>query len=82
VKHAGADSIRLRLRGAEDQVTLEVADDGAGFDLEGPPGAGPAPGPGLRAMSERVAELGGELQITSTPGAGAVVRASFPRRPA
>jgi signal transduction histidine kinase len=81
VKHAdaGAGVIRLRLRSSgEELVTLEVADDGAGFDPQHPPGSGL----GLRAMQERVDELGGDLEIDSAPGSGTVIRASFPWRPA
>jgi signal transduction histidine kinase len=80
VKHANPDLIRLRLHASEDQVMLEVADDGTGFDPDDSPGAGT--GLGLRAMQERVGELGGELRIESTAGTGTVVQAMFPRRPA
>jgi signal transduction histidine kinase len=80
VKHASPDLIRLRLRASEDQVTLEVADDGTGFDPDGSAGTGT--GLGLRAMQERVGELGGELRIESAARTGTVVRAVFPRRPA
>jgi signal transduction histidine kinase len=80
VKHANPDLILLRLRGSDDQVTLEVADDGAGFDPDDSPDA--STGLGLRAMQERVSELRGELRIESAAGTGTVVRAVFPRRPA
>jgi signal transduction histidine kinase len=80
VKHAdgGAGVVRLRLRSDQEKVTLEVADDGAGFDPRHPPGSGL----GLRAMQERVDELGGDLEIDSAPGSSTVIRASFPWRPA
>jgi signal transduction histidine kinase len=48
-------------------------DDGAGFDSDAVSDAGL----GLRAMRDRVAELGGTLTIQSSPGAGTVVRAVF-----
>jgi signal transduction histidine kinase len=76
VKHSGAGLIRLRLDGDEDRVTVEVSDDGAGFDARGASDAGL----GLRAMRDRMAELGGTLDIDSEPGAGTVVRAVFPLR--
>jgi signal transduction histidine kinase len=77
VKHAGAGVIRLRLSDGGDGVTLEVRDDGAGFEPAGMAG----PGLGLRAMRDRVDELGGSLAVESRPGAGTVVRAVFPRSP-
>jgi signal transduction histidine kinase len=77
VKHAAAPVIRVRLRGSEDQVTLEVADAGCGFDLTGPDTGGL----GLRTMHDRVAEHGGTLTIDTSPGNGTTVRARFPRRP-
>lgn len=73
VKHSGAGIIRLRLEGDEDRATIEVSDDGAGFDSD----AVSDTGLGLRAMRDRVAELGGTLTIESSPGAGTVVRAVF-----
>ena len=80
VKHAGADVIRLRLRASNGEVTLEVSDDGAGFDPAGAgAGTGGGAGLGLRAMRDRVDELGGSLRVTSAPGAGTVVQAVFPR---
>jgi signal transduction histidine kinase len=81
VRHAGARVIRVRLRGEPEQVTLEVADDGRGFD-PGPPLAwADGGGLGLRAMRDRAADQGGQLTIDSAPGAGTVVRACFPRTP-
>jgi signal transduction histidine kinase len=77
VKHASADVIRLRLKASDSDVTLEVVDDGAGFEPAGPAGGGA--GLGLRAMHDRVAEFGGELTVKSAPGVGTVVRAIFPR---
>ena len=74
VRHAGAGVIRVRLDAAGEQVELDVADDGRGFDLSRPdPG-----GLGLSAMRDRAAEQGGTLTINSAPGAGTVVRARFP----
>jgi signal transduction histidine kinase len=76
VKHSGAGLIRLRLDGDEDRVTVEVTDDGTGFDVHSVSDAGL----GLRAMRDRAAELGGTLDVNSEPGAGTVVRAVFPLR--
>jgi signal transduction histidine kinase len=52
-------------------VTLTVADDGVG-------GADPASGSGLVGLHDRVAALGGALQVESEPGAGTVLVARIP----
>ena len=57
-------------------MVLEVADDGSGFDV--PAQLAGSAGFGLRAMYDRAAEHGGVLDIASSPGAGTIVRASFP----
>ena len=75
VKHAQPDRIRLRLHHQDGQVAVTVADDGAGFD---PSLAEQRHGMGLGVMRERVAELGGTLQLESTPGQGTSVRVLLP----
>jgi signal transduction histidine kinase len=67
LKHAQAHSITVRLVQADHKVTLEVHDDGIGFDL---PSAGNQGGVGLSVMQERASELGAGLTIDSEPGAG------------
>ncbi len=56
-------------------VTLEVADDGRGFDPRGA-FAGHL---GLTSMRERAARLGGALRVESAPGNGARISARIPR---
>jgi signal transduction histidine kinase len=74
VKHAKPRTIRLQLACRDGMVTLEVADDGMGFDA-----SGSFPGHlGLKSMPERAERLGGQVMVTSTPGAGTQVRASIP----
>jgi signal transduction histidine kinase len=60
-----------------DVVTLDVRDDGAGFDPALAPD-GDTGGFGLIAMRQRVQRLAGQLEIESEPGAGTVVSASLP----
>lgn len=72
LRHARATQVSVRLQGRRDRVTLEVADDGRGFD----PQASSAGGMGLHNMAERVRRLGGELTIDSAPGAGTRIRVS------
>lgn len=69
-KHAGADKALLRVVEAEGQITVEVRDDGRGFDPEQPNG-----GFGLVGMRERAGLLGGTLEVASEPGEGSTVRA-------
>jgi two-component system, NarL family, sensor kinase len=69
VRHSEATGAVVRLRCAE-QVELSITDNG-------PPNGAWAPGVGLNAMRERVAELGGSFQAGPTPTGGQVM-ASFP----
>lgn len=77
VKHAEASSVHVRIGsdpGDAATLVLEVTDDGRGFD----PGEA-ATGIGLLSMNERAERLGGELSITSLPGAGTTVHVVVPR---
>jgi two-component system NarL family sensor kinase len=85
-KHAGAQSVRIRLSRHAERVLLEVSDDGAGFDpdaLRQPAGeAVPPTGLGLAGMRERAELLGGTLELSSAPGRGTTVRLGVPFTPA
>jgi signal transduction histidine kinase len=72
VKHAHASNVRVTVLDSDEEVTVEVSDDGSGFDTEAQ-----SSGFGLAGMGERVFLLGGALKIDSAPG-GTVVRASIP----
>jgi two-component system NarL family sensor kinase len=73
-RHAGAHNIALTLSRRRNELTLAIADDGAGFDTEDV-AVHPQRGIGLRNMMERLDAIGGALQITSSK-AGTTVRAS------
>jgi signal transduction histidine kinase len=74
VKHARASQIELRLQQVDERVSVEVSDNGRGFDA-----TSSFPGHlGLHSMQERVKSLGGELQIESAPGQGTRIRATVP----
>jgi signal transduction histidine kinase len=75
LKHGKPGRIAVRLRRLEGGVSLEMADDGAGFDVA----ARADGGLGLRGMRERVARLGGRLDVESAPGRGTRVRVEVPR---
>jgi signal transduction histidine kinase len=74
VKHARAGSATVRIAATHDTVSIEVSDDGRGFD---PAAVGPDHF-GLRSMRGRVADLGGRLEITSIPGRGTTLRVEVP----
>ena len=61
------------MRAGRGRVVIEVRDDGVG-------GADPAAGSGLTGLSDRVAALGGRLEVQTPPGGGTVVRAEMPAR--
>ncbi|WP_430980970.1 sensor histidine kinase [Streptomyces luteoverticillatus] len=77
-EHAGASTAALTLTWLDDQVVLDVADDGRGFDASTAPAAGPGRGHGLPAMRARAGRLGGRLSVESVPGEGTVVSAALP----
>jgi signal transduction histidine kinase len=76
-RHAAASNIRVRLAAEDGTVTLEVADDGAGFDTS-LSGTVAGKGLGLDSMRERVEITGGCFGICSTPGKGTTITASWP----
>jgi two-component system, NarL family, sensor kinase len=78
VKHAGAAQARLRLLTQGDTVTLEVEDDGHGFDPSQAAQANHPAGYGLPGMRERAELLGGTLEVKSYPGQGTLLRLRFP----
>jgi signal transduction histidine kinase len=80
-KHARATRVGLTLSYMEDLVTLDVRDDGAGFDPTAVAAARPDGGYGLRAMRQRVLRLAGKLEIESEPGGGTAVWAGLPAVP-
>ncbi|MEA2483577.1 MAG: hypothetical protein QOC55_1524 [Thermoleophilaceae bacterium] len=74
VKHAGATHARIQLTETDDDVRLEIADDGVGFD---PRSAGSG-GFGLVGMHERASAVGGSLQVRSAPETGTQISARIP----
>jgi signal transduction histidine kinase len=70
-KYASATAAEVRIERVDGHVVIDVADDGIG-------GANPAAGSGLTGLADRVAALGGRLEVQSPPGGGTVVRAEMP----
>ncbi|MFZ5584452.1 MAG: PAS domain S-box protein [Thermodesulfobacteriota bacterium] len=79
-KHAKAGVVNIQLTYSHPRVIFMLKDDGVGFAVGGAPslaGAGQG-GIGLIGMRERVASVGGRLDIRSTPGKGTLIRAELP----
>jgi signal transduction histidine kinase len=75
VKHARASHVSITLTRMHGSVKAVIEDDGQGFD----PGS-PDRGHGLLGMQERIALLGGRLQVESSPGAGTTIAIDVPVR--
>jgi signal transduction histidine kinase len=71
LKHAHASSVTVCLHQDKQAVTLEITDDGTGFD---PIAARERGGFGLRGMEERASRLGGKLTVQSSLGKGTRVK--------
>ena len=77
-RHSGAPRCRVSLYGADDQLHLEVVDEGEGFDTEA---ALTTSGLGLVSMRERLTLVNGSIAIESKPGSGTTIRATVPLEP-
>lgn len=81
VRHAGAKHLRVEFRYDQDLAELVVRDDGSGFDL--PPTWEQLAQKGhfgLIGAAERVAAIGGDLSVESSPGKGTEIRVRVPLR--
>jgi signal transduction histidine kinase len=80
VKHARATRVSVRFDCIDDVLRITVADDGRGFAASGterkPNDKG---GFGLFSIRERMADLGGGLEIESVPGMGCTARLTLPQ---
>jgi signal transduction histidine kinase len=76
-KHAQARQVWVTLSCDQTEATLQIVDDGRGFDP-----AGPLQGThlGLWSMRERAVQLGGRFEIESAPGQGTALRMTIPHR--
>jgi signal transduction histidine kinase len=71
-KHAQASAVTVALSSAGDGLRLSVADNGIGLDDEHTEGYG------LRGMRSRVAQVGGTMSVSPTPGGGTTVTVEVP----
>jgi signal transduction histidine kinase len=72
LKHAQASGVEVTLRRNHATLTIEIADDGVGFDP-----TSRAPGSGLEGLADRLSALGGTFAVDSCTGRGTVVHASL-----
>jgi signal transduction histidine kinase len=72
-KYADADRATVRLSQSNGSLSFAVVDRGRGFDP-----AGVRSGSGLQGMADRLAAVGGSLEVTSTAGSGTTVAGRVP----
>jgi signal transduction histidine kinase len=72
-KYAGASRAWVRVWPDADMLAFTVRDDGGGFDVSRTPR-----GAGTQNMADRLAALGGRLDVRSVPGGGTTVSGSVP----
>jgi signal transduction histidine kinase len=72
-KYAEASAVTVRLAQSNGSLTFSVSDDGRGFDP-----AAVDRGTGLQGIADRLAALGGELSVRSTPGDGTTLAGRVP----
>ncbi|MFE6255797.1 histidine kinase [Agromyces sp. NPDC057865] len=72
LKHGRADRLDVELRESANHLIVQVTDNGSGFD------AATARGTGLTNLRDRIAAVGGALEIDTAPGAGTTIVAEFP----
>ena len=73
-RYADATEARVEVRAEGGRLVVTVADNGRG-------GADPGAGSGLRGLADRLAAIGGELNVTSSTDAGTTLTASMPVGP-
>ena len=74
-KYADASRVTIRLSGRNGELGFSVADDGRGFDAETT-----SLGSGMQNMADRLAALGGSIEVRSRPGEGTTVTGRLPVR--
>jgi signal transduction histidine kinase len=79
VRHARAETLRVELLQRNGELHVYVTDDGLGFDVEAARRDSAIGNRlGITLMEQRMALLGGRLEIISAPGRGTAVKAVFP----
>jgi signal transduction histidine kinase len=81
IKHSGASKAKVELTYREDLVSVMIADNGRGFDMNQVMSDKIYQSWGLLGMQERAFLLGGQVRIESQPGAGTRVMITIPYQP-
>ena len=76
-KHAAARHVTVRVKRSNGAISLEVSDDGVGFDRTQ---LGGSAGLGLITMRERAGQLNGTFDVESAPGRGTTIFVTIPFR--
>jgi signal transduction histidine kinase len=71
-RHSYAKTVRIRVQQEPGRLVLKIQDDGQGFDIAQMKGLG------LLGIQERVAQLGGRVNIHSKPGNGTILAVEWP----
>lgn len=80
-RHAHASHVSLTIQYNESLVSMEITDDGEGFEMDEKADAKKSPRLGLLGMKERVEMIGGHFSIHSSPGSATTVRVAIPLPP-
>ena len=75
-KYAHATQARICLQAQDGTLRFTVSDDGTGYNARHTP-----LGSGQRNMADRLAALGGRLEVRSAPGHGTTITAQLPSTP-
>ncbi|WP_300682519.1 sensor histidine kinase [Nocardioides sp.] len=79
VQHAHASHVLLRLVESPTQISLTVSDDGVGFDPGSVARARSSDSFGLRSIEDRIAQIGGTVDLASVSPGGTTLTVTLPR---
>jgi signal transduction histidine kinase len=74
-RYAQATHVVITIKSSREDITIEVRDDGKGFDTHAIPTKQSF---GLMGMKERALAVSGKVEVASSPGAGTVVLVDIP----
>ena len=77
-RHAQAKQIDVTVTYGRSILTVNIVDDGVGFDAEAVTKRGPSGHWGLKGMRERAGKLHAHVKLSSRPGAGTAVELTVP----
>ena len=78
VKHSGASKVHIEMKEEEKQLKITVQDDGKGINYSPEMLRLKSTGFGLFSIQERLEDLGGKMEVYTTPGEGTEVTMLLP----